>query len=65
MDGIAPNAAQQIRDDSGLGSTCAACGHLARDRNPLVIAADGYRIHVAHLLTFGDGYYGVPFARAS
>ena len=58
---ITPNAAQRIRDDRGLGASCAACGHPETARNPLVLAADGYRVHVSHVTTFGDSYYGVPF----
>ena len=59
---MTPNPAQQYRDEHGLGRTCAACGH-PEGRNLLVLAADGYRIHVSHLITPGDGYYGVPFER--
>lgn len=58
---ITPNEAQQIRDDSGLGTSCAACGHPGTARNPLVLAADGYRVHVSHVLDPASGYYGEPF----
>ena len=58
---FAPNPAQEIRDEMGLGGHCAACGHPRRERDPLAMAADGYRVHVSHLITPGDGYYGVPF----
>lgn len=60
---FAPNPAQEIRDEYGLGRCCSACGHPERERDMLVMAADGYRIHVSHLITPGDKYYGVPFAR--
>ena len=61
MSMIIPNEAQQIRDACGLGTACAACGHPEAPRNPLVLAADGYRVHVSHVITPGDGYYGEPF----
>ena len=61
-DGFPPNPAQEIRDELGLGHTCSACGHPGTERDPLVMAADGYRVHISHLITEGDGYYGVPFA---
>jgi hypothetical protein len=59
---IVPNEAQKVRDTCGLATYCAACGHPETARNPLVLAGDGYRVHVAHVITPGDGYYGVPFA---
>ena len=65
MTAFAPNPAQVIRDEMGLGDCCAACGHPRRERNPLVMAADGYRVHVLHLITEGDGYYGVPYEQAA
>lgn len=58
---ITPNPAQQIRDRCDLRSCCAACGHRESDRNPLVLAADGYRVHVSHLADPASGYYGEPF----
>jgi hypothetical protein len=59
---ITPNEAQQRRDACDLRSSCAACGHRETDRNPLVLAADGYRVHVTHVNEPGNGYYGMPFA---
>jgi hypothetical protein len=62
--GIRPNDAQRIRDGCHLRRFCAACGHPETRRDPLVLAADGYRVHLySHILTRGDGYYGVPFAK--
>ncbi len=58
---ITPNEAQEIRDASGLGMSCAACGHPETGRNPLVLAFDGYRVHVSHVTEPGNGYYGTPF----
>lgn len=60
---ITPNDAQQIRDRCELRSCCAACGHRETDRDPLVLAGDGYRVHVSHLTERGGGYYGMPFER--
>ncbi len=65
MNAIQPNAAQRIRDERGLGSSCAACGHPQSPRNRLVLAADGYRVHVSHIITPGDGYYGAVFTDES
>jgi hypothetical protein len=65
MDGIAPNPQQQERDACGQRDICAACGLAAEPRNPLVIAADGYRVHVKHVNEQGDGYWGVPFGSAA
>ena len=59
---IAPNDAQQIRDACDLARHCAACGHPEAPRNPLVLAEDGYRVHVSHVLDPDDGYYGEAFA---
>lgn len=59
---IAPNAEQRARDENGLRETCSACGGPEVTRDPLVIAADGYRVHVSHVITPGDGYYGAVFA---
>ena len=59
--GIQPNAAQRVRDAGDLRHACAACGHSETPRNPLVLAGDGYRVHVRHLTDPADGYYGVPF----
>lgn len=58
---ITPNTAQQIRDERGLGSSCAACGHPATGRDPLALASDGYRVHVSHMTDPASGYYGEPF----
>jgi hypothetical protein len=58
---ITPNDAQQIRDACGLGSSCAACGHPETGRDPLVLACDGYRVHVSHMIDPASGYYGEPF----
>lgn len=41
---------------------CAACGQPEAPRNPLVLVADGYRIHVAHIYDPGSGYYEAAFA---
>lgn len=46
---------------TGLRS-CSACGQPETPRNPLVLAADGYRIHVAHIFDPDSGYYGAAFA---
>jgi hypothetical protein len=58
---IAPNDAQQIRDACDLRSCCAACGHREAERNPLVLAEDGYRIHFSHTIDPASGYYGLVF----
>jgi hypothetical protein len=56
------NPQQQERDQRGQREVCAACGRDGAERDPLVIAADGYRVHVSHVIDPADGYYGVPFA---
>ena len=58
---ITPNDAQQIRDACDLRSCCAACGHQEAERNPLVLAEDGYRVHLSHTLDPASGYYGLVF----
>ena len=63
--GIEPNEAQQLRDSCELRHSCAACGHRETPRNPLVLAGDGYRVHVTHVNERGGGYYGVPFQGAA
>ena len=63
MSPIAPNPAQEIRDSCHLRSCCAACGHRETARDPLILAGDGYRVHVSHLLDPASGYYGMPFAQ--
>lgn len=61
--GIRPNRQQQERDRIGLRDSCAACGRDGTVRDPLVLAGDGYRVHVSHVLSeTGGGYYGFPFA---
>jgi hypothetical protein len=60
---ITPNPAQQIRDDCDLRGFCAACGHRETDSNPLVLAEDGYRIHVRHTFDRASGYYEAVFTR--
>jgi hypothetical protein len=62
-EGIRPNPAQEIRDACELRDCCAACGHKASERDPLVLAGDGYRVHVSHVLDPASGYYGMPFAQ--
>ena len=62
---IALNPRQEERDPAGLGDTCSACGHPAAERDPLVIACDGFRVHLSHVISeTGSGYYGEPFASA-
>lgn len=61
---ISPNDAQLIRDACDLARHCAACGHPEAPRNPLVLAADGYRVHVSHTFDPDDGYYGAEFAES-
>jgi hypothetical protein len=63
-EGIRPNPQQEERDRRGLNGTCSACGHPGAERDPLVIAGDGYRVHLSHVLDERDGYFGVPFAAA-
>jgi hypothetical protein len=63
--GIRPNEAQRVRDACDLRTACAACGHQETPRNPLVLAGDGYRVHVSHVLDPASGLYGVPFQEAS
>ncbi len=63
-EGIRPNPQQEARDRAGLRGTCAACGRQETARDPLVLAGDGYRVHVSHVLDERDGYYGVPFTAA-
>jgi hypothetical protein len=58
-----PNEAQQLRDACELRYFCSACGHRETGRNPLVLAASGYRVHLAHITTeVGGGYYGMAYA---
>lgn len=59
------NDAQRARDAAGLAGVCAACGHEESVFEPLVVAADGYRVHLAHVLTKGDGYFGAVSLEAS
>ncbi len=60
------NIWQQARDRDGRGNVCAACDRDGTSRDPLVLAADGYRVHVSHAIAeTGGGYYGEPFAVAS
>ena len=59
---IALNRQQEERDQCGQRDICAACGQVASGRDPLVIAFDGYRVHLSHVLDPASGYYGEPFA---
>ena len=59
------NDVQQARDVAGLSGVCAACGHEESPFTPLVIADDGYRVHLSHLVTEGNGYFGAGFRGAS
>lgn len=52
------NTAQQRRDHNGQRTICAACGHPASGRDPLVKSLDGYRIHASHTTDRRSGYYG-------
>lgn len=63
-EGIRPNPQQEARDRGGLRDSCAACGRDGTERDPLVLAGDGYRVHLSHVISEGDGYFGVPFAAA-
>lgn len=63
-EGIRPNPQQEARDRAGLRDSCAACGRAGTAPDPLVLAGDGYRVHVSHVLDEHDGYFGVPFAAA-
>lgn len=53
------NTTQQRRDHNGQRDTCAACGHDATGRDPLVKTTDGYRIHRSHTTDPRNGYYGL------
>lgn len=50
------NPAQQQRDRNGQRTICAACGHPARDNDPLIVA-DGFRIHHSHTADPRSGFY--------
>lgn len=39
---------------------CAACGHLETAADPLVLA-EGFRVHLSHVLDPADGFYGAVF----
>jgi hypothetical protein len=52
------NSGQFERDHNGLRNTCSACGHDATATNPLVLSADGSRIHQAHTRDNASGFYG-------
>lgn len=65
MNAATVNDVQQARDEAGFAGTCAACGNTASPSDPLVIADDGYRVHLSHVITEGNGYYGAGFLEAS
>jgi hypothetical protein len=52
------NSAQFDRDHNGLRDTCAADGHPGTADDPLVKAADGYRVHQSDTTDPRSGYYG-------
>ncbi|PRX92019.1 hypothetical protein [Allonocardiopsis opalescens] len=49
---------QQDRDHRGLRHVCSACGHEESPKNPLVVTADGWRVHRSHTTDPTDGFYG-------
>jgi hypothetical protein len=52
------NTTQQARDHKGQRNTCAACGHPGTASDPLVLATDGYRVHLSDTTNPRSGYYG-------
>jgi hypothetical protein len=55
------NDRQLDRDANGLRHACAACGNPETGENPLVISADGMRIHQGHFTDPASGFHGEPF----
>ena len=39
---------------------CQACGNPGTEADPLVLA-EGWRVHLSHVLDPGDGFYGSVF----
>lgn len=51
------NSKQQQRDHNGQRNTCAACGHPGTGADPLVLSADGWRVHRSDTTDPRSGFY--------